>query len=312
MRRGTDERLATAAALRPEGEETLVVARRISAAGRARAPSYGGVAVPAPTWRLIGELLVEVSSQHEARRLGRPRCSWRCWMRPRGHAEQVAAMESAWAALRARPRGTRRPSGAGARRGSPPRRAGGAGGAGGRGGARSRASASGCRRAAIACATSTSCLRVRRRAALVNPRGRRGGAEAGRPGGGGDRRGASGSTRRWRRWPATFGTPRMRLQEAAIDLPHAAGRPGGRPRRAGAGRGPAAAVRRARARFGAPVEELHRPRRRRPAMRWTRWPGASRGWRRLPRGSRRHEAAADVAAGRLSKATPGGGGAVRA
>jgi len=89
------------AALRPEGEETLIVARRLSRAGRSRALVWGRSCARADL-QAIGERLLEISSQHEARRLARP-----------GHAldllddyadlgAQRRSMADAWADLRGR------------------------------------------------------------------------------------------------------------------------------------------------------------------------------------------------------------------
>ena len=66
-----DDSLEAVAALRPEGEETLVVARRLSRAGRSRALVWGRSCARADL-QAIGERLLEISSQHEARRMARP------------------------------------------------------------------------------------------------------------------------------------------------------------------------------------------------------------------------------------------------
>ena len=95
-----DDSLEAVAALRPEGEETLVVARRLSRAGRSRALVWGRSCARADL-QAIGERLLEISSQHEARRLARP-----------GHALDLLddyadlgparrAMADAWSGLRA-------------------------------------------------------------------------------------------------------------------------------------------------------------------------------------------------------------------
>jgi DNA repair protein RecN (Recombination protein N) len=52
------------AALRPEGETTLVVARRVAASGRSRALVWGR-SCARDDLEQLGELLLEVSSQHE-------------------------------------------------------------------------------------------------------------------------------------------------------------------------------------------------------------------------------------------------------
>jgi len=95
-----DDSLEAVAALRPEGEDTLVVARRLSRAGRSRALVWGRSCARADL-QAIGERLLEISSQHEARRMARP-----------GHALDLLddyadlaparrAMADAWSALRA-------------------------------------------------------------------------------------------------------------------------------------------------------------------------------------------------------------------
>ena len=95
-----DDSLEAVAALRPEGEETLIVARRLSRAGRSRALVWGRSCARADL-QAIGERLLEISSQHEARRLARP-----------GHALDLLddyadlgparrAMAEAWSGLRA-------------------------------------------------------------------------------------------------------------------------------------------------------------------------------------------------------------------
>ena len=94
-----DEALATAAALRPEGEETLLVARRISATGRSRALLWGRGCARSDL-ELIGERLLEVSSQHEARRVGRPTTQVALLDAAAGNGELVRAMNDAWVGLR--------------------------------------------------------------------------------------------------------------------------------------------------------------------------------------------------------------------
>ncbi|MFI5048656.1 MAG: DNA repair protein RecN [Gaiellales bacterium] len=95
-----DDSLEAVAALRPEGEETLIVARRLSRAGRSRALVWGRSCARADL-QAIGERLLEISSQHESRRLARP-----------GHALDLLddyadlgparrAMAEAWSGLRA-------------------------------------------------------------------------------------------------------------------------------------------------------------------------------------------------------------------
>jgi DNA repair protein RecN (Recombination protein N) len=60
--------LEAVAGLRPDGEETLVVARRLLGSGRSRALVWGRTCARADL-QALGERLLEVSSQHEARRL---------------------------------------------------------------------------------------------------------------------------------------------------------------------------------------------------------------------------------------------------
>ena len=73
-----DPALAPVADLRPEGEETLVVARRVFASGRTRA-WCGGAAARAPTWR---RSVIACSSCHPSTRPSgsrNPLCSSLCW-----------------------------------------------------------------------------------------------------------------------------------------------------------------------------------------------------------------------------------------
>ena len=60
-----DHALAAVAGLRPDGEEALVVARRLTAAGRSRAFVWGRGCARADL-EALGERLIEMSSQHEA------------------------------------------------------------------------------------------------------------------------------------------------------------------------------------------------------------------------------------------------------
>src|SRR5262249_20721407 len=66
-----DEALGPLAELRPEGEETLVVARRIFADGRTRAYAWGRSAAREDV-AAVAERLVAMSGQFEQRRLARP------------------------------------------------------------------------------------------------------------------------------------------------------------------------------------------------------------------------------------------------
>ena len=94
-----DDAVAAVAALRPEGEETLVVARRISASGRSRALVWGRSCARADL-EAIGERLLEVSSQHEARRLARGSTQLELLDAAAGHAPLVADMRTSWTVLR--------------------------------------------------------------------------------------------------------------------------------------------------------------------------------------------------------------------
>ena len=62
-----DPALEAVAGLRPEGEDTLVVARRLFASGRTRALVWGRSCARTDL-ELLGERLLELSSQHEAQR----------------------------------------------------------------------------------------------------------------------------------------------------------------------------------------------------------------------------------------------------
>ncbi len=94
-----DEALAAVAELRPDGEETLVVARRLTRAGRSRAMVWGRGCARADL-AAIGDRLLEVSSQHEARRLARPGHGLVLLDTYAGLEEQAAGMAEAWAGLR--------------------------------------------------------------------------------------------------------------------------------------------------------------------------------------------------------------------
>ncbi|HSD02829.1 MAG TPA: AAA family ATPase [Gaiellales bacterium] len=94
-----DPALAAVAGLRPEGEETLVVARRLTAGGRSRALVWGRSCARADL-EALGERLIEMSSQHEARRLARPARQLELLDAFAGTAGQTAEMAAAWRALR--------------------------------------------------------------------------------------------------------------------------------------------------------------------------------------------------------------------
>jgi DNA repair protein RecN (Recombination protein N) len=95
-----DEALEPVAGLRPEGEDTLVVARRLTASGRSRALVWGRSCARADL-EAIGERLLEVSSQHEARKLARPAYQLGLLDAAGGLEELTAGMAAAWAGLRA-------------------------------------------------------------------------------------------------------------------------------------------------------------------------------------------------------------------
>jgi DNA repair protein RecN (Recombination protein N) len=95
-----DPALASLAALVPEGEETLVVGRRISASGRSRALVWGRTCARADL-EALGERLLEVSSQHEARALARPSRQLDLLDAFAGAGEARAAMAAAWRDARA-------------------------------------------------------------------------------------------------------------------------------------------------------------------------------------------------------------------
>ena len=85
--------------LRPEGETTLVVARRIGASGRSRALLWGR-SCARDDLEQLGEKLLEISSQHEARRLARPATQLDLLDAAAGTHELRTEMAASWAALR--------------------------------------------------------------------------------------------------------------------------------------------------------------------------------------------------------------------
>jgi DNA repair protein RecN (Recombination protein N) len=91
--------LAALADLRPEGEETLVVARRLFRSGRSRALVWGRSCARADL-ESLGERLLEVSSQHEARRLARPAEQLALVDAHAGLDAATAEMADAWRTLR--------------------------------------------------------------------------------------------------------------------------------------------------------------------------------------------------------------------
>jgi len=90
---------AAVQALRPDGETTLVVARRITSSGRSRALVWGR-SCARDDLEQLGEVLLEVSSQHEARRLARPATQLELLDAAAGNEELRRDMASAWRALR--------------------------------------------------------------------------------------------------------------------------------------------------------------------------------------------------------------------
>jgi DNA repair protein RecN (Recombination protein N) len=91
--------LAALADLRPEDEETLVVARRLFRSGRSRALVWGRSCARADL-ESLGERLLEVSSQHEARRLARPAEQLALLDAHAGLDIAAGEMAEAWRALR--------------------------------------------------------------------------------------------------------------------------------------------------------------------------------------------------------------------
>ncbi|HET6847699.1 MAG TPA: DNA repair protein RecN [Gaiellales bacterium] len=85
--------------LRPDGETTLVVARRIGASGRSRALLWGR-SCARDDLEQLGEMLIEISSQHEARRLARPATQLDLLDAAAGGGDLRRGMAAAWAALR--------------------------------------------------------------------------------------------------------------------------------------------------------------------------------------------------------------------
>jgi DNA repair protein RecN (Recombination protein N) len=87
--------LEAVAGLRPDGEDTLVVARRLLPSGRSRALVWGRTCARADL-EALGERLLEVSSQHEARRLAQPARQLELLDGYAGCEAQTAAMADAW------------------------------------------------------------------------------------------------------------------------------------------------------------------------------------------------------------------------
>ncbi len=95
-----DPALEAVAGLRPEGEDTLVVARRVFATGRTRALVWGRSCARTDL-ELLGERLLELSSQHEAQRIAKPAVQLALLDGHAGNGERLAAMAAAWSELRA-------------------------------------------------------------------------------------------------------------------------------------------------------------------------------------------------------------------
>jgi DNA repair protein RecN (Recombination protein N) len=95
-----DPALAPVADLRPEGEQTLVVARRVFASGRTRALVWGRSCARADL-EALGDRLLELSSQHEAQRIAKPAVQLALLDGHAGNGERLVAMAAAWAGLRA-------------------------------------------------------------------------------------------------------------------------------------------------------------------------------------------------------------------
>jgi DNA repair protein RecN (Recombination protein N) len=95
-----EETLGTLAELRPEGEDTLVVARRIFADGRTRAYAWGRAAAREDVAAAV-EGLLAMSGQFEQRRLARPSYQLAVLDAFAGTAETVREARRAWRELAA-------------------------------------------------------------------------------------------------------------------------------------------------------------------------------------------------------------------
>jgi DNA repair protein RecN (Recombination protein N) len=95
-----DETLGELAELRPEGEQTLVLARRIFADGRTRAYAWGRSAAREDVAAAADGLLA-MSGQFEQRRLGRPSYQLTVLDSFAGTADTVRAARRAWRELQA-------------------------------------------------------------------------------------------------------------------------------------------------------------------------------------------------------------------
>src|SRR3954447_12518641 len=90
-----DDTLGELADLRPEGEDTLVLARRIFADGRTRAYAWGRSAAREDV-ASVAEALLAMSGQFEQRRLARPSYQLATLDRFAGTGETVAEARRAW------------------------------------------------------------------------------------------------------------------------------------------------------------------------------------------------------------------------
>ena len=206
------------AALRPEGETTLVVARRIAASGRSRALVWGR-SCARDDLEQLGELLLEVSSQHEARRLARP-------------ATQLDLLDSAARQRQAALGHGRAPGASCARPASSWRRPGRPPPTPSAGAASSRSWSARVGEAAIDPGEPVALAQERERlrhldelvaaiagaAGAGQPRGGRRRAQPGRSRGRAARPTPSATSRSWERWRPSCATRRLRMQEAAIEL----------------------------------------------------------------------------------------------
>jgi DNA repair protein RecN (Recombination protein N) len=95
-----DPALTAVSDLRPQGEADLVVARRLLASGRSRALVWGRSCARGDL-EALAERLIEVSSQHEARRLAQPLRQLALLDAFAGGGAALERMAGAWAQLRA-------------------------------------------------------------------------------------------------------------------------------------------------------------------------------------------------------------------
>ena len=95
-----DPALEAVAGLRPEGEDTLIMARRVFSTGRTRALVWGR-SCARPDLEALGDRLLELSSQHEAQRIGKPAVQLALLDGHAGNDDSLRSMAAAWADLRA-------------------------------------------------------------------------------------------------------------------------------------------------------------------------------------------------------------------